>query len=161
MAMVFSYLPLAELQFTASGACVAFRGAFDHLRNSLAFFARINTLEMDVRSFSVLSGVPLKHLQLLKQVVRADFGVKARNMHRRVVVDAALAETLCEFDGVLEPRNHRPSELFETFKIKARGEPSNNFFSARSLDALVEASQSTLRELALKGCVRLSATDLL
>lgn len=131
--------------------CKTWHRFYKNIFHSYYYFRVIDTLRLsEVELDKVLKKcVSLSHIQKLRDIVKNDFGGKVKNLYRRLVLKMSLA------DSVSVGNKH---VLLDKFKVKPRESKDENFnfLSNKSVENICVSSKFSLREVALRNCLKLT-----
>jgi hypothetical protein len=122
---------------------------YGKLTDSYNYFTRFDTDKITPIELTEMieKTKKLKHIRVLNQMIKSDYGGNARSMQNRVVVRFGLTK----FEDI-----EHEGALFDHFSINPVRSAENNFLSNTTLRNICISSKYTLRGLALKGCFKLN-----
>jgi hypothetical protein len=108
----------------------------------------INSQDYKINEFKKLlqKGKPLKHISILNEIIKKDFGNHPENLTKGIVIQLKHSKDY----------NSNQNFILESFKIKPISNQLKNFLSNDSVKKVCISSKYSLKELSLIGCYKLT-----
>ena len=144
---IFKFLRLSEI-CKCSITCKEWHTFYKNIFTSYKFFSFIKSQDYSITEFKKLlsKGKPLKHISILNDIIKKDFGNHPENLIKGNYIQMKLSINF----------NSNQNFILESFKIRPITNSLKNFISNYSVQKLCNTSKQTLKELSLIGCFKLN-----
>lgn len=144
---IFKFLKLSDI-CRCSSTCKEWHVFYKNIFTSYNFFSIINSNDYTDKEFKKLlqKGKTLKHLSMLNEIIKEEFGNDSEKLTKENVVQLKLSKDFYS----------KQNYILDSFKIKHKKNPYKNFFSNTSVKSICKASKYELKELSLIGCYKLT-----
>ena len=144
---IFKYLRLSEI-CKSSAICKEWQTYCNNIFCNYHFFREIKSQNYPIKEFQnlLIKGKPLKHISILNQIIKRDFGNHPQNLINSNILQLKLSKDF----------NSKNNYILESFKIKPIKNIMKNLLSNSSVESICKSSKYTLKELSLIGCYKLT-----